>query len=441
MSRRRAPRVLYLSFYFPPSRASGVFRALATANHLVRAGWDVTVCTAPREFFGEHLAGAVDESLDAEVDPRIRVERVPAGDYHWETDVRRFGPVRRRFPTVVDKLHRGAQKYVFAERYLGWAPGVLRRAVAMHLKDPFDLVLATGNPFVSFALAWALGRTLRVPYAVDFRDAWTFDQFTEKVRFPEGGSMMRWEARVLRDAAEVSFVNSGMLRWYAERYPYAADRMTVVPNGWEPEILGTPAFAPTPAGRPLSFGYLGTVTPYLPLDVLFDGWRRAREHALLADATLDIHGHLGFFPDQRDELLARLPLGDGLGVRYRGAFGKTDAPAVYAGTDVLVFCVPGARYVTTGKVFEYMAAAKPIVSVHQPEIAAADVLRDYPLWFPGDRLDADSVAESMVAAGKAALDLDEPQHTAALAHARRFTRDATLAPWEQRLRGIAGGAR
>jgi len=28
----RRPRILYLSFYFPPSRASGVYRARATAN-------------------------------------------------------------------------------------------------------------------------------------------------------------------------------------------------------------------------------------------------------------------------------------------------------------------------------------------------------------------------------------------------------------------------
>ena len=56
------PRVLYLCFFFPPSRASGVFRGRATANHLAQAGWDVTVLTAPREFFSYHLSGASDES-------------------------------------------------------------------------------------------------------------------------------------------------------------------------------------------------------------------------------------------------------------------------------------------------------------------------------------------------------------------------------------------
>jgi hypothetical protein len=92
--------------------------------------------------------------------------------------------------------------------------------------------------------------------------------------------------------------------------------------------------------------------------------------------------------------------------------------------------------VTSGKVFEYMANAKPIVSVHKPGIAAADVLTGYPLWFSGPRLDADTVAESLLSAAKAARDLDRPTFESALAHADQYTRAATLAPWEDRLRAL-----
>lgn len=435
------PRVLYLSFYFPPSRASGVFRAKATANHLAKTGWDVTVLTAPKEFFEYHLGGASDETLEATVDPRIRVVRPAMNTYHWENDVRRFGFLRGNFPLVANKVYSLTQRRIFPEHYLGWIPGVLRAALKMHLRQRFDLVVATGNPFVSFAAAWLLGRTLRIPYVVDYRDAWTFNQFTEEVRFPEGGLVMRWEARVLRDAAEAVFVNDGMRRWHMDRYPFAADRMTVVPNGWEPELLGQAEFRIPDPERPLRFGYLGTVTSYMPLEVLFEGWRRARSHPLLADAELDIHGHLGFFPGDVDPLRCRIDEHEDAGVRYRGAFGKAEAPEVYAQTDVLLFCVPGARYVTSGKVFEYMATGKPIVSVHEPNIAAAEVLSGYPLWFAGQRLDAESVAESFVAAAKAARDVDRPLHEAARQHAEKYTRDATLQPWETRLRGLVKGNR
>jgi glycosyltransferase involved in cell wall biosynthesis len=428
--------VLYLSFFFPPSRGSGVFRARATANHLAGAGWDVTVHTAPRELFEHYLDAGSDPELEKTVDPRVRVERPAMNMYAFEQDVRSFSFVRRHFPIVVDKAFRAVQRRVFQEAYVSWAPNVLRKAARQHLRQRFDLVVATGNPFVSFAVARTLGRLLRVPYVVDFRDAWTFNQFTEEIRFPEGGVTMRWEQKVLRDAAEIVFVNNGMRQWYRDRYPFAADRMTVVPNGWEPELLGRPQFRAPDPDRPLRFGYLGTVTRYLPLDTLLAGWRLARRHPVMAGAQLNIHGHLGFFPDDAAPLRDRLDPEAGAGVVYRGAFAKTDAPAVYAETDALVFCVPGARYVTSGKVFEYMATGKPIVSVHEPGIAAADVLSGYPLWFSEKRLDPDAVAQSFIAAGEAARKMDLATFESALGHADAYTRDATLTPLEQRLRKL-----
>jgi glycosyltransferase involved in cell wall biosynthesis len=432
--------VLYLSFYFPPSRASGVFRARATANHLAEAGWDVTVLTAPREFFEYHLDGAADPLLEATVDPRVKVERPAMNAYAFEHDVRRFGRFRRTFPNVAQKLYEVTQKRVFGEHYLGWIPAVVRTAVARHLRRPFDLVLATGNPFVSFAAARQLGKLFKVPYVVDFRDAWTFNQFTGELTFPEGGPMTQWEKKVVMDAAEVVFVNDGMRRWYADRYPSAAKRMQVVPNGWEPELLGRAEFRESDPNRPLRFSYLGTVTSWLPLEVLIAGWRLARSHPLLADAELDVHGHLGFFPADVALLQPRIEAGADVGVVYRGAFAKTEASRLYAESDALVFCVPGAKFVTSGKVFEYMATGKPIVSVHESDIAATDVLEGYPLWFSGAKLNEENVAESFIAAAKAARDLDRPTFDAALRHADRYTRDATLTPWEHRLRALAGAA-
>ncbi|MFD6281931.1 glycosyltransferase [Streptomyces sp. NPDC060209] len=439
--RKRRPRVLYLAYYFPPSRASGVFRARATANHFAEAGWDVTVHTAPREFFETYLENACDPSLEETVDPRVTVVRPPMSYYAWEKDIRQFGKLRRNFPTVAASLYKLFQSKVFPEHYLTWIPGVLSSAVKAHFKEKFDLVIATGNPFVSFAAAQALGRLLKIPYAVDYRDSWTFNQFTEELKFEEGSKAFEWEAKVLRDAAEVVFVNDGMRQWHIDRYPYAAERMTVVPNGWEPELLGESKYDPPATDRPLRFGYLGTVTSYLPLETLFDGWRLAREHPLLRDAELNIHGHLGFFPPDVAPLMERLPLEENIGVHYRGAFSKADGKDLYTQTDALVFCVPGARYVTSGKVFEYMATGKPIVSVHRPDIAASEVLENYPLWFRGSELTPGEVAKSFIAAAEATRAGDSTQHALAVKHAHSYTRAATLGPLEERMRKLVEESR
>ncbi|WP_245687071.1 glycosyltransferase [Streptacidiphilus griseoplanus] len=436
---RDRPRVLYLAFFFPPTRASGVYRALATANLLAEREWEVTVATAPREFFSDYLRSH-DPSLEARIHPAVAVERPRMGYFRWERDIRRFGPLRAHFPTLVSAGHRWAQRRVFPEHYATWLPHLLARAVRLHLARPFDLVLATGNPFASFAGAWALGRALRVPYVLDYRDPWAFSPLTGEPGFEPGSSAWAWERRVLRGAAEVVHVNEPIRQWYADRYPFAAGRSRVVYNGWEPEILGRPRWRERPAGRPLRFGYLGTLTDQLPLEVLFDAWELARRDPLLAGAQLHLHGHLGFFAHSARPLLERMPeRGERSGVHYRGPVAKAEVAAAYGEMDAVVFLAGGARYVTSGKVFEYMATGKPIVSVHRPDHAAVDVLRGHPLWFSGGRLDARSVAGAFVAAGRAALELRPEQVERAAAHAERFTREATLAPFEERLRRIAGG--
>jgi glycosyltransferase involved in cell wall biosynthesis len=435
---RRAPRVLYLAFFFPPSRSSGVYRARATANQLARAGWDVTVYTAPREFFTRYI-GSTDESLEASVDPAVRVERPGMGYFRWERDLRRYGRLRANFPIVANASYNWLQKHFFPEHYGSWIPRIVARALRAHTRRRFDLVVATGNPFAAFAAAWWIRKLTGVPYVIDYRDSWTFDQFTELPKFPPGHPAWRWERRVTRDAALSVFVNDALRERHAGLYPEAASRMAVVSNGWEPELLGRARFPGPAAGRALRFGFVGTVTEPMPLQVLFDGWRAARRHPLLADATFSIYGHLGFFRQSTDRLLDRIPLAEGIGVEYRGPVEKARIAQAYADLDVLVFCVPGARYVTSGKVFEYMASGRPIVSAHLPGIAAADVLAGHPLWFGIDRLDAASVADAMIAAGKAARDLTPADFEAALAHAERYTREATLAPFEAALRGSVRG--
>jgi glycosyltransferase involved in cell wall biosynthesis len=433
----RSPRILYLAFFFPPSRSSGVYRARATAGHLAAAGWDVTVYTAPREFFTRYI-GSVDPSLEQEADERIKVRRPGMGYFRWERDIRRYGRFRANMPILANAGYNWTQRRFFPEHYASWIPHVVARALREHARKRFDLVLATGNPFASFAAAYWLHKLTGVPYALDYRDSWTFNQFTEESKYPDGHPAWAWERRTLEKSALTVFVNEGLRGWHAERYPAAADRMSVVPNGWEPEILGRAAYPGPAAGRPLRFGYIGTITEAMPLSVLFDAWRIARAHPELADASFELYGHLGFFKQSADPLIDKIPLREDLGVSYRGPLAKTEVGRAYHSLDALVFCVPGAKYVTSGKVFEYMATGKPIVSAHCPDIAAADVLTGHPLWFGVDRLDPQTVANCMVAAGKAARDLTEADFAAALAHAERYTRDNTLAPFEAALRGLAG---
>lgn len=438
----KRPRLLYIAFYFPPSRASGVYRARATANHFAEAGWDVTVFAAPLPFLCD-VVGSTDEKLVETIDPRITIERPAMNLYRWEHELREFSWFRGMAPTVAKRFFEWREAKQFPEQYVSWARSVVARAVALHRRDAFDAVLATGNPFASFAAAWAIGRLTGVPYVLDYRDSWTLDLFEDGPAFPPGHPAWKWERRAIGRAAGTVFVNDALRAWHAERYPRAADRMLVVPNGWDPDLLdvGPPEPAPAASDRPLTFGYLGTITSKQPVEEMAEAFARARTHPDLAGAELNVYGHLGFFRYSHASFLPRLGLdphgrvdpASDTGLRFRGPVSKTDVSSVYAGSDVLVFLAGGGRYVTSGKIFEYMATGRPIVSVHAPDIAAREVLRDYPLWFTADSLEIDPLAQSFIAAGKAARDASPELRAEARRYGARFQRDMLLKPLEERL--------
>ena len=185
-----------------------------------------------------------------------------------------------------------------------------------------------------------------------------------------------------------------------------------------------------PPGEPLTFGYLGTLTPVVPLRELVDGWRFGQAHQSRLDgAVAELHGYLGYYATPEPGLAAILDDAADSGMRYAGPVSKTAVAATYAGFDVLVLLLGGGEYVTSGKVFEYMSTGLPVVSVLTPGNAAAEVLAGYPRWHPAADLSPAAVAAALAAA---ADDARAPGSAARASRAqevaRRFRRDVQLAP-------------
>lgn len=431
------PHVVLIAMYFPPSRASGAYRPLAMANFLARAGWRVTVVTVTDEFF-DRITGSRDDSMLASVEPGVEVLRVPFPAAHLETDVRHMGAFRTTFPLLHQKVSAARQRFVFPEPYGTWIGPVTRAIGAVHRRQPVDVVVATGNPWSAFAAAWLAGRRHGLPYVLDYRDSWTLDIFGEHDAFPPGHLARRWERLLIGGASRTLFVNQALLDWHAERYPRAARRMRVLPNGWDAGFLGAPEFRPPGAG-PLRFGYVGTVTDKLPHEPMWEGWRLAKQEPELGDASAHVHGHLGFFPGARERIRAMLPLDAGLDVFYEGPVAKAEVGRAYADLDVLLLMAADSRYVTSGKVFECMASGKPLVGVHSPRTAIAEPLRGHPLYFPAADLSGPAVARAVLEAARGARAAGEADFRRALEHARGYRRDVLLEPFESELREVAGG--
>lgn len=418
------PHLLYVAWGYPPCRGSGVYRAWATANAFAAAGWDVTVLTAPRETFT--LSTGVDESLERTVDPRIDIVRVPFHAAAFENDLRRWPKARARNPELWNVRNARREQRSFPERTYGtWYDNLRHAAVRVHKQHPVDLVLGSGNPHVDFVPGWTLHEHFGVPYVMDYRDAWQLDVFSGARVTAEGSEVARWERRLIESAHAVWFVNEPIRRWHADLYPTRADRFHVVANGYD----AAPPDVPPHQRTGLVFGYLGTISPAVPLDRLVAGWRLARERSpLLAVSAIELWGHLDHSGTPNTTVSRAMASFEANNISYRGPVSKHDIGDVYARFDALLLLLGTGRYVTSGKVYEYAATGLPIISVHDPRNAASDVLCGAPAWFAVADLGTEEIARALIVAAEAARAQTPEQRAAARKWAEKFQRGRQLTP-------------
>lgn len=428
--------LLYLAWGFPPAAKSCAYRMLATANSFARHGWEVTVVTLTHDaWVREH---GLDSSLLALVDERVETVRLPLYRQDLETDIRAYGWFRARRPVQWRRWTRRRDQLKFPEPVFGvWRPALTEAADAVHSRKPADLVLTSAVPYTFFAPALALHRRHGVPFVLDYRDAWSLDIINNVVAFGPHSRRGRIEKELLDRAHEAWFVNSPIRDWYAARYPAHADSLHVVRNGSDVAV-GTSMFplrVPTPA-QGLTIGYLGTVS-FAPSHTraLCEGWRIASERDEIVRASrLEFRGHIGAGAARGANAHARIiSQFANCGVSFGGPVAKADTAALYSGWDALLLALVGGPYVTSGKVFDYMSTGLPVMSAHEPEHAAAEVLRGYPLWVQNEGVDPESLADAFVRTAQLALTATMQDRWRARRHAEQFERYAQMEPGIARL--------
>ena len=422
------PRLLYLAFWYPPSRASGVYRALATSERFAERGWDVTVVTTSRRFLEEEI-GSTDESLMDFVPESVEVVRIPHARLgRPRPDPRNVGWLHASYPILWRKASAARARLTAAvgrnrskaapDRYTGW-PDAVNLALGQ-LGYEFDHVLATGNPFVAFRAAKQVAAAQDVTYSLDFRDPWTIDVYTGE-RLATNGVNLDYEASVISDAAVCFHVNKAIAEEYGRLYPEVADRQHVVPNGFDvASVVGS--YRALSKG-PCRFGILGTANPHWPFEAMFDGWEAARKE-LPDGSQLVLGGHLGYFAGSRPGLQVQLPV-EGEGFAYVGPVKKQDVAAFYSALDVIVVPVGGGPLATSGKIFEAAAVGVPVVCIQETGGGARAVLEGHP-GFLAARPTASSVTAAILAARNLAAEWSENDFAAAREFARPFERQQAL---------------
>jgi glycosyltransferase involved in cell wall biosynthesis len=220
----------------------------------------------------------------------------------------------------------------------------------------------------------ALKQRYRIPLVADFRDPWVSCPWAPPESPSHGPNLrQRWEAhqerRLMREADAIIANTPNTAQALAEVYPLARERITSIPNGFDPEVFQPPLLlTPKPPDAPITLlhpGQLYAGRDPRPLLRALAGLHR--------DARSDVRFHLRFIghleSDARDYDIAAearsLDLGAALSVEPQLPYAHV-IEEMRRSDILLLLDTPARRLGVPAKLYEFLGAGRPILSLTEP---------------------------------------------------------------------------
>jgi glycosyltransferase involved in cell wall biosynthesis len=351
-------RLLVLSYYFPPDPSIGGARWSAMSEWLRRAGHEVTVITSRASGGGGQADPWVERTFDiGAVDTARRLLRrstvLPA-----ERPAVAHKPPPWWFTDVI----------VPDECLLTWFPSALRRARRIVKEREIDCVITSGPPNSTHLIGPMLGKG-RPAWIADLRDGWRFEPLHHWPTKAQDKLDAIMERRTLRAADVVIGVTKPIADDVCSRLGALS---AYVPNGWDPEGEARPEAAAPPRLDPdrINLVYTGTLSGPRGRDPrpLFAAMRRLKEERPKAAERLHVV-MAGRLETGEQRLLETLNMNGA--VEHMGSLSRAQAASLQREADALLLLTgPGHTSEATGKLFDYLAAGRPILALARDNVAA-----------------------------------------------------------------------
>jgi glycosyltransferase involved in cell wall biosynthesis len=372
-------KVLVIAYYFPPYGGGPTVRVHNFVRHFPEFGIHPVVLTVDERYYE---AGYHDPSLLGGYDESIKVYRT--GMFFGE-DIQRMksalmknsAAVNTRAevgnqPSVGSRWKRGLKHLLVPDEQIFWAAKGIRCGLEVIETESPDLILATAPPFSSHLLGTILSRKSSLPLVVDYRDLWTDCAFY--ARDPLARDL---ELNVLRHASRVLITNEAAEEKLTRSFPVVAGKTSVIENGFELEEIrriqvdGSPGF-PLNGRSAITFSHIGSLTARRTPEYFFAALNKVRN---LIERPLRVN-FIGFVPPQYKALAQRMGLADC--VQFGGAVSRSEALDVMCNRShaLLLFqrLSEGGDTAIPGKLYEYLAAAKPLLVMDEGKSATSRFL-------------------------------------------------------------------
>ncbi|MCT1364491.1 MULTISPECIES: glycosyltransferase [unclassified Microbacterium] len=396
-------RILLICPFFPPENKIAAVRISKLASFWASAGHEVRVLTRD----------GADEGLIVPEHAGLTIHRVADPMMKAVSGVQSLKPKKPRpWHRAASVAYAIAMKFVWPDIYGRWAKAAGRHAAAWDWRP--DVVVTSVGPFSALMLGSRLAKHFEAKLAVDYRDL-----LSNSTYYPYGALRRRLDSSVERrhvsDAALLTTVSAPLADELEAAYGVPT---VVVTNGYDPQDFAHLEYHPS--SSELRIAYCGWVIPKRrdPLPFLSGVAELLRAHP-------DTRISVDFYGPHSAEVAAAIEsLGLDAAVRQHGKVSHAESLQIQADSDALLLLLwndPGEKGVLSGKVFEYIGAARPIIMTGLEDSAAGDLIRDNGLGVVSN--DPAAIADALYAMAEEKSRTGRVQ-APSLAEGTQFTRDA-----------------
>ena len=379
MTDERRLSLLLVAQLAPPSTLVAARRVAGLTKYLARLGVDVTVLTSA-------ISGRADLEGAHVV---VRTRDLLATPLNWRR--RHFDALGGVVAASYSRPSRLERVVVPDLALVSWTPFALARALELARSHSFSCVLTTSPPPSAHLVGLALHRR-GTPWIAELRDGWTFEP--PHPAWPlafQRGVDRALERSVLRGADLVVGVTAPIVEDARRRLGVRAELIT---NGFDPEEIPDAAASGLrdPARHSLVHTGRMAIARSTPAPLL-EAVRRLRASAPDLAARLEVV-FAGPLSSEEAALLAAPDLAGT--VRVVGSLDRPRALALQRDASSLLVVTEGSgrRSVATGKLFEYLAAERPIL-VLGDDTEAARIVEETRAGLATSATDPDRIADAL----------------------------------------------